>query len=73
KIVPVKMSNNGLIEVPIQGKGKIEISYPGTGIQKFSFYTSITTFIMLMIFILLRSIIRNKKKKHSIDSAIKYA
>lgn len=73
EIVPVKMSNNGLIEVPIQGKGKIEISYPGTGIQKFSFYTSITTFIILMIFILLRSIIKNKKKKHSIDSAIKYA
>lgn len=73
KIVPIKMSNNGLIEVPIQGKGKMEISYPGTGIQKFSFYTSITTFILLMIFILLRSIIRNKEQQHSGDSIMKYA
>ncbi|WP_242217888.1 YfhO family protein [Bacillus cereus group sp. BfR-BA-01380] len=69
KIVPLKMSNNGLIEVPIQGKGKIEVSYPGTDIQKFSFYTSITAFVMLMIFIRLR----NKEKKYSIDSVRKYA
>ncbi|MGG2017932.1 hypothetical protein [Bacillus sp. S10(2024)] len=73
KIVPIKMSNNGLIEVPIQEKGKMEVSYPGTAIQKFSFYTSITTFVMLMIFIRLKSIRRNKEKKHDIDSTIKYA
>ncbi|PGZ97825.1 hypothetical protein COE51_13245 [Bacillus pseudomycoides] len=64
--VPIKMSKNGLIEVEIQGKGTLEISYPGTVIQKVSYYTSITVFIILMAFITFVNI-RNNKRKPNYD------
>lgn len=67
--VPLTMSKNGLIEVQIQGKGSLEISYVGTVVQKVSYFTSITVFLLLLGFIIFENIRTNRLKQQIIQSS----
>lgn len=59
--IPIKESNNGFVEVPIEKTGHIEVSFTGTSVQKYSIYITLISYLFLGIYI----VIENKKKKNA--------
>ncbi|WP_163321209.1 YfhO family protein [Dysgonomonas sp. 520] len=51
KEVPIAESKMGLVELSINGKGEVNVDFEGTFIQKYSFYVTLFTFILLTVYI----------------------
>ena len=52
ELIPYEQSENGLIQIPLSESGKVEVIYTGSVIQTISYYTTIISIIMLILFIL---------------------
>lgn len=52
QLIPYQQSKNGLIELSLIESGKVEIVYTGTTIQKVSYYTTMLSVFLFIIFIL---------------------
>lgn len=62
KKIDYTQSENGLIEVNVKENGKFEIAYVGTNLQKISFYITLISIFLFVIYIFYD---RNKKTKLS--------
>jgi len=58
--LPVVQSKNGLLQIPVQGKGVVEVDFSGTTIQKYSFNITLISFLLLIFYILYPH--KNKKR-----------
>lgn len=51
ELIPYQQSENGLMELSLTESGKVEVIYVGTTIQKISYYTTILSVLLLIMFI----------------------
>lgn len=49
--IPIQKSKNGLIEIPINQSGKVQVEFTGTPIQKYSLYITLSSILLLCIYI----------------------
>ena len=61
KNMPVVQSEYGLVQIPVDESGKIEVYYKGTTLQYISFYLSVLAITALCIYIIL---FRQKQRKN---------
>ena len=58
RLIKVEQSKNGLVQIPINKSGKIEVWFGGTAIQKYSIYISMISILLMIVYI----IMQNRKK-----------
>ena len=60
KEIPITQSKTGQLQLAVEGKGLISVDFPGTLIQKYSFYITLFSFCLLSLYIVLQ---RRKQDK----------
>lgn len=65
KTVETKESNYGLVQIPVNESGKVEVWYEGTTVQRISWYISIISILVLCFYIWI--VAEKNKKKNEIS------
>lgn len=65
KELEVKESTKGLVQIPVEQSGRVEVFYKGTTIQKVSYYITLVSILILCIYICLQ---RRKRKNNLIKT-----
>lgn len=63
KHIDIHESDNGLVEILVNGSGKVEVWYEGTTIQRISWYVSLISIFMLIIYIFTINYRRQKESQ----------
>lgn len=63
KHIDIHESDNGLVEILVNGSGRVEVWYEGTTIQRISWYVSLISIFMLIIYIFTINYRRQKESQ----------